>query len=355
MKKKSAIEVSTLVLYIILISTTLTLAGAVTLYTRLASKDLKKRACEWDILKATLSKDVFNPEKLGTKGHRMLAIKNCRRDKLGNLEIKYKDVVEDGLINQEKASKMIADEIAACWVMVGQGLRDPFTNWDNDDSAYCMMCSTIKFGKKLQDYYRDSLGDKKIGKKRGDKGLIQHPIPWMTENEYKKTGKTYYEFVYKTKPQYNTQELIDMEKQFVTEDTAILLKLYKYKDKDTWTVIARAGTIIVGLIMFTVGVLLTATFVGSIIGVPLKVGAIILIGGVAVTIGGTAAWQAGIAMFDPVNVNPYSECEECQGVGSIKIIPPQFDISQKVIIEYPLNNGEDKIREEGPYCKIVVN
>ena len=351
--KKAVLETSTLVLYILLVATTLTLAGAVTMFTRLATKDAAKKACELDINKAVLSKQVPAAGKLLSRGHQQTSLTNCRRDKLGNSEIKYKDIVENGVINQDKAHKIIADEMVECWKMVGEGRVDPFSNWDNDNSAYCMICTTIKFDEKLQDYYIDSLSDEKLAIQRGKNGVIQHPIPWMIKNDFRK-DESYYEFVYKSKPKYLSEDLNKMEKQFITEDTAIILKLFKYKDQDTWTVIARVGTIIVGVVIFVVGLALTLTGIGAIIGIPLKGLAVIMIGGIAISVVGTIAWEGGIAMFDPVNVNPYADCKECQGVGSMKIIPPQFDIAQKVTIEYKIE-GEDSIKEEGPYCKIIVN
>ena len=62
----------------------------------------------------------------------------------------------------------------------------------------------------------------------------------------------------------------------------------------------------------------------------------------------------GVAVFDPVSLNPYSQCEECQAIGSIKIMPPQVELSTEVNINYGEINGEQVI-EEGPYCKIIVN
>jgi len=350
--KKSAIEVSTLVLYIILVATSLVLVGGVIAYSKLATKDVRKRACEWDIMKAALSKKVPDIEKFFTTGHRQTLLTNCRRDKLGDLVIRYGDVVENGIVNQDKAHKIIADEIVECWNMVGAGARDPFSNWENDDTSYCMICTTIKFDEKLQNYYIDSLSDEKIHKKRKENGVILHPIPWMVKNEYKK-GESYYEFVYKSEPKFTNEELNEMEKYFITEDTIIMLKLFKYEDKDMWEAIASWGVIILGAVIFVVGLALTLTGVGAVVGIPMKVMAVIMIGGVAVSAAGGIV-LTGVAIFDPVNVNPFSECEECNGVGSIKIIPPQFNLATEVKIKYPDVKGKE-ILEEGPYCSIIVN
>jgi hypothetical protein len=300
-KNKKAMEATTLVLYIILVATTLTLAGAVTMYSRLATKDVRKRACEFDINKAILSKQIPAAGKLFTKGHKQTSLTNCRRDKLGDLVIRYGDVVENGIINQDKAHKIIADEMVECWKMVGGGTKDPFANWGNDDVSYCMICTTIKFDKKLKNYYTESLTKK-------EKELIRYPIPWMTKNEYKK-GVTYYEFIYKSEPKFTSEELDEMNKLYIEEDTAIILKLYKFEDKDAWAVIASLGSI------------------------------------------GT---RLGVYIFDPASLNPFSKCEECQGVGSLKLIFPDFDLSTEIKTDYGEVRGEHII-EKGPYCSILVN
>ncbi|MEA2036589.1 MAG: hypothetical protein U9O94_03720 [Nanoarchaeota archaeon] len=358
--KKSAIEASTLVLYIVLVASGLTLGGAVYYFVSEAQDKIGKEACKFDITKAALSKEFPDRSKLLTAGHRITSLKNCRRDKLPDLVIKYDDVVEKGLINQDMASRIIANEMAACWRMVGKGDIDPFSNWDNDDTSYCMICSTIKFDEKLQNYYIESLSDEKLAQKRGGDGVISSPIPWMIDNDYK-NGKSYYDFIYKSKAEFTDNELEDMGNYFVTEDTAIMLKLYKFEDKDMAEVIFSWGFIVVGALITVIGILISLSGVGVIIGVPLSsIGGKILIGGVFIAVAGTAATligggvAAGVLMFDPININPFSECEDCNGVGSIKVIPPQFDIAQEIEIEYKIQDKESII-EKGQYCEVIVN
>ncbi|MBU0628757.1 MAG: hypothetical protein KKC75_06210 [Nanoarchaeota archaeon] len=359
-KKRSAIEASTLVLYILLVAVTLSLVGATVYYIKLGSQDIRKRACEWDIVKAALSKKLPDAANFLTLGNRQTSLTNCRRDKLGDLVIKYDDVVEKGLINQDKTSKIIADEMVECWKMVGEGKIDPFSNWKNMDTSYCMLCTTIKFDKKLGEYYLESLTNKEVYEKRKEKGVILSPIKWMTTHEYSK-GQSYYEYIYHSEPKFTNKDLGDMDKQFLIEDTAILLKLYKFEDKNIWKTIVSWGPIIVGALLIALGATLSFTGLGAVIGVPLTtMGVKISIAGVAITAGVVLMVSGGVALagvwiFDPVSVNPYSECQECNGIGSIKIIPPVFDLSTHVQIKYPKTEDRKEITENGPYCDIIVN
>ena len=362
--KKSAIGIETTVFYIILVISALALIGIVIVYTQETIKDIKTTTCKWDIQKAALSKEFINPGKLGTKGHKITTLNNCRREKLGYLEIKYEDVVEKDKINQDKASRIIADKMAECWDMVGAGKIDPFSNWDVNEyssitefgASFCMICTTIKFDGKLQNYYIKNLeSGKSLDLLLQEDKLIKSPIPWMVSQNITK-GKSYYTHIYKSEAQYTDKELEDMEKFFLIPETTIMVKLFKLKDREMWTVIARVGLIGGGVIIGIAGLALSITGISAaIIGIPLiaKAGTVLTIAGVTLTIFGTAT-QVGVMMVDPVNTNPFSECEECNGIGSIKVIPPQIDLAQEVRIEYKIP-GKETIKEEGPYCRIVIN
>jgi len=355
--KRSAFNATTVVLYIMLVATTLALVGVVIMYTRLATKDAAKKACEWDITKADLSKKIPDFSKLATTGHQQTSLTNCRRDELGDLVIRYKDIVEHGVINQNKAHKIIADEMAECWKMVGAGTKDPFVNWENDETSYCMICTSIKFDDKLRKYYQESKNDKEKAEKRGKNALIQSPIPYL-KNEYK-NGKGYFEYIYgvpystyaeKGALNYGSEQKgVEFEDTYLEEDTLIMLKLYKFEDKDWISVILSWGVLVAGVGLTILGGAITILSWGSLgwIGIPLmKVGiSVSVLSGIGF---------AGVVVFDPVSLNPYSQCEECQAIGSLKLMPPQFDLATEVEIDYGEVKGQHVI-EEGPYCSIIVN
>ncbi len=348
-KKRGAIETGTLVLYIILVASTLTLAGVVTIYANLVSKDARKRACEFDINKASLSKLLPDEDNLFTRGHQQTSLSNCRRDKLGNLEIRYKDVVENGEINQKKAHKIIADEMVDCWKMAGAGTRDPFSNWDDGGESYCMICSTIKFDKKMIELYNKGFevrdGKNVMTRENFDKYRIG-PVTEYLKNEEMEDGKKIWEFLYNDEAIDYKEEIhvgenkpnIDKGNEFlsVVPETTIMIQMYKMEGKGK-----LVRNMIIGGAAIVTGLVLTSTGFGAVVGVPLIVAA----GGVI----GVAAGVGGIYMVVHSGSEAYRECKNCNGIGGIQLVPAQkaFDIEMDVQMD-----GKDmKI----PICSRIVN
>ncbi len=355
--KKSAIEASTLVLYIILIATTLTLAGAVVMYSKLASKDIRKRACEWDITKAYYSKLV--PKGI-VRGDTIFGINNCRRDKLGDLTIRYNDIVDKGIINQDKAHKIITDEMIECWKMVGEGKVDPFSNWGTMDTSYCMICSTIKFDDKLIEFMKK--GNEKLAEeiKKSNKEITEEELgkynilsiyDYMVNKEYK-PGVKIIEYLYNIKNVALTQNDVDnelekvgkKEVQILLPDSIIFLKMYKYKDKNKfWTIVGAitGGLLVIGgviLLIFT-----GWTGIGAILsGALLKVGLSLLVATGLITI--------GAFILIPTAQNAWDACvPECNAIGGIGLIPAELNLDVKLPVQI------DGKEEQKPVCDIVVN
>ena len=322
-------------------------------------KGVGMEACSLSILKASEQKriiggDVFTPL-------------NCKRGDIGDLIIKKKDIVgTDDKINQNAASKIIADNMAKCWQMIGEGKRDPFSNW-GEEGSYCLVCKTIRFDEELKKYYRETFTDKDKQKKRGKDGVITSPIPYLLDKDNKwNNGKNYFEYIYNTKDAekiFSKEDIGKMNSMILADGSLIMIKLYKHSDKDTIAAIATWGALIAGAILIVVGVALSLTGAGAIVGVPLsgigvtlfKVGAVTAVAGGILMIASGITF-AGVAMFDPVNLNPFSECTECNGIGSLKLIPAEFDLRQDIKITYPkeLTKGKE-ITEEGAYCDHLVN
>ncbi|MBR9691286.1 hypothetical protein GOV06_00710 [Candidatus Woesearchaeota archaeon] len=356
--KKS--QVSTLAMIIIVVASALVIGAVIYRLTKDAGCKTNIEACRFSILLAAESKRAPKP----FAGEPYSAIK-CPRDELCDLTIKKKDIVEDGLINQDKAHKLIADAMAECWYMVGEGKIDPFSYWDTGGQSYCLVCKTIKFDDALLKYYKETLTKGKIAEKRGKNGVILSPIPYMLKKEYRK-GETYFEYIYHEKGHgFSQEDIKKMNENFLVPESQIIVKLYRPKDMSTWTVIATWGVIIAGVVITIVGVVLTLTGVGAIIGTPLTGAGIALakIGIAAVAVGATISIIGGIGLtgvciWDPVYLNPFSECAECKGIGSMKLIPPDFDLYQEVKIDYgevEVGGEVKEVIEEGPYCGLLIN
>ena len=357
MNKKSAVEATTLVLYIILIATTLALAGAVTTYSKLASKDAKKKACEWDIMKAYYSKKVPAAKNLFTRGHRQTALTNCQRDKLGQLIIRYDDIVERGVINQKKASRIIVDEMIDYWKMVGAGKIDPFSNWEEVDKSYCFVSPTIKLEDRLMNFIKK--GNEELTK------LVKNESRQATEdelskynilafNEYiatervSKDGPTIEEFFYKTKSSSLTQNIIKSEMQkedaqgtmLFSPDSAILIRMYKFEKKSK--VKFFLGLVGGGILVIGGAVVLLFTWWT---GVGAGLGAFLIKLGIGV---GVAA--VGVFILIPTAQYAFDDCiPECNAVGGIGILPPEVPFNTEIPVYI------DDNKKQKPICDLIVN
>lgn len=316
MSKKGlmASTLAKLILILFIAAILIFFVGKVTLFGKERS-DIE--ACRLSILFAAKSKVVG-------AGKTLISDLKCEPQEL---TIKYRDVVEKGKINQDQAHKIIADAMAECWYMVGEGKLDPFSNWDTKGQSYCLICKTIKFDDKLKKYY----------KKEGNE-FITSPIPYLKDNYFKK-DQTYFEYLYKTKPEFSQEEITKFGKLALLDNSIILIMMHKYESKSTFWHIAR---IAIPLLLLLVGVGLILTGVGAI-------GGFALIGGLKLLVVGAVIGSIGIVAFIPLATDSFSECPECEAVGGVAIVPPTIELTETFRATV-----EGKV-EEIPLCSILVN
>ncbi len=342
MKKKSALEVSTAILFIVLLLVSGVLLIVSIKLSKTAKKETNIKACEYDIKKAYLSKRFPNPGSLLTRGNRLSSLSNCRRDKLGDLIIKYKDVVKNGVIDQNKAHKIIADEMVKCWKMVGEGKIDPFSNWDTKGISYCLVCSTIRYDDRLLKFIK--LNNKKISKKEDiAKYNILGIDEYLRTNRITKNGPTFYEYLYKEKPPIPEDTIkkikennLQNKTNIILPNSLIIVRMYKAKQKST---LSSIGGAIVGSLLVIGGTVIAATGFGAPLGA-----AIISIGL------GAATGAIGIALLVNTASEAYDACiPDCNGIGGITIIPSEVPLSQEIPMEI---DGKQVMK---PICDIIVN
>jgi len=267
-----------------------------------------------------------------TGGEQLTPI-DCERTEL---VIKKKDIVEDDKINQDKASRILAEAMRRCWYMVGEGRMDPFSNWGTEGISYCLICKHIRFDTALRKFIEESSTNVKIAQQRGIGGFIQSPTPYLSENKIPGMEETYWQYLYRSEPRWTQEDLIKITKSVIQEDSLLLITMHKIDEKSKfWQIASAVG----GVVLVTAGGILTATGVGAVIGVPLiKVGA-----------GLVAAGVIAYVVFVPIIENAYADCPECNAVGGISLVPPGFDLNQKITAKV-----QDE-KKDVPVCTILVN
>ena len=264
--------------------------------------------CKLSIFTAAQSKRVAG-------GTPLVSI-DCERMEL---DITKDDIVDGDKINQEKASKIIANAMARCWNMVGEGRMDPFSQWDPGNS-YCLICKQIKFDAALKNFMKKSQG-----------GIVP-PFTYLATTTLPGKEQTYWQYLYNSE---GTADLKEAEKSLVADGTNIVVTMYKIEGKsEFWT---YAGGISGGVLV-VVGGVLVFTGVGAPIGALLiKVGA------------GIGIAAVGTAILIPTAKSAFTYCPECNAVGGMALIPPGFDFNQEI----PLEARGEKI--EMPFCSLLVN
>jgi len=335
---KKAIAKRTLTLLILSCVTAIILAIFIGRWAITMEKGENIEICRGSIILAAQSKIV---------GNEAWTPLDCPRT---DLLIKKGDVVRNGVIDQERVHKIVADSMAECWYMYGEGKIDPFSNWDNTGENYCLICKTIKFDKKLTSFIL-SKGDEmvegdSINNENFKKYFPTLPTLYLMENNYKTTGKTYYEYLYNVEPQtISTEDRQSLEMLPLIPDSTIFLTMYKYKSKSTaWKIVGvvTAATLIIGGIVagvFTLGAGLSLTAVG--------------LGLLA-----TALTGGGALLGVHTSHKTFEYCTDCDGVGGVKIYPPGIDFSTKEEICTQNCDDPDSSKwetEEIAACTIIAN
>ncbi|MEK6922963.1 MAG: DoxX family protein [Nanoarchaeota archaeon] len=270
--------------------------------------------CRTSILTASQSKSFLNI------GKPITPLKCPRKE----VVIKKSDIVENGKINQDKAHKIIAEEMFKCWNKVGAGKLDPFTNWkdsawESGEESLCLICSTVTFDNNL-------IGFMKGG---GPERAIHSPVNYLKKTKIPTRGETYWEFFYNERgPLIDEAELEDAG---VLPNSLILVNMYKKTGK------SFLGEYIIGGVVIAGGILLA-----------------IPTGGVSFIAALGTAWtffQLGAAVtIVSAGLNTFSDCSDCNGAGGLMLVPDGIELNTKRVTE--LDGGEKK---EIPLCTKIVN
>lgn len=251
----------------------------------------KDLACEKAIQLAATTKNLPSYKEAIGKGQPYFAIGGvCQRKKI---VLKHDSLVSNGLLNQEAAHQLLADEIYKCWKKVGAGKIDPFSNWGNDGESYCLICGVVEFDAKLRKF---------LDTKKKENGMgITSPIYYLMTHEVpdpKMKGKSYWEFLYNKKPELRQIDLekINQNKQFVEEGLAIVVSMYKPDaNSPNWQKAGLGSMAVGGVVVFFSG----------------PVGWVIF-GIVLIAAGGYVAYESFTSAF--------SECVTCQGIGALSLL-----------------------------------
>ena len=302
-------------------------------------------ACKAAIAEAHLAKRVSRGDPLGFPG-----IAACER---GELLLKKKDLVEQGsslgifagkdirgeFINQEKSSKMLADAMARCWQMYGEGKLDPFTNWGEEGISYCAVCKVVKFDESLRTFLKNNPDQH-----------IQSPLHYMATHRIKEQGPTYLQYLYgndgKTL-QLTADGLEKLERAQIPEGSYVMVQMYKQKTKSTFQ---SAAEVIVPL---AAGV--TAAFLAF----PTGGGSLALLAvvslGTATTVG-TSYLADEIGIMGYMGEEAFRDCPECNAYGGMQLIPNEKTLNLQWKATYQLTEkGHSEQIETLKMCGILVN
>ncbi len=355
-------------------------------------------ACRFSIVSAATSKRF----KAGSPINEL----KCPRGELCDVILKKDDIVENGKINQDKAHKIIADAMAECWWMVGEGKIDPFSNWNkHNEKSLCLICKTIYFDEELVEWmaekqsklvskilninienFKDdeqSLIDltQKIESKKSqltqaqinkfEKEYLQYvvasPVMYL-KTEEKSNKETYWKYLYNEgAAKLTSQQEKELQKSIILPNTKILVRMYKTKSKSwltvTWAAVkwplAIVGSVIAAVLvaLFIIPSAIIAVF--SAIVSAFAHFATLILGSIVVKtlIVATIIIGLSVTTIVPAGLHAYDECEECNGIGGISLVQPDITplkTETKVCLEKKGCPDEDD-HEDVKICDIIVN
>ena len=341
MNKKAAINALVAIILVLIVAGFL-LFGAIKMYESISSKNVTE-VCRNSIKLSANSKRLPSQD-IGV-GESHFSIKCPRQD----LIIRKDDVVQGELLNQTLANQIIADAMAECWYMVGEGKLDPFSDWENKGKTYCLICKNIVFDDKLKNFIYEKIPS--IDSPNPDLDLLKeeirkyHPTDpqmFIKTHYYKDTGKTYFEHFYGQKPVLTQNELDQMkELKFIPfyDDSKIIIRMYKQETKSS----SSRLTFKIGGIFAGVGTLITQIpFLDKIPG------------GKKVLNPARVAQYVGIVVAGIGLKDAFSSCPECQASGGVTYISPYTNLYDKMEMETSQTNGPSTPIDI-PICSIVVN
>ncbi len=297
----------------------------------------KDRACEVSIHVAAQTKKFPSFEGSPGTGRSYTPLK-CDR---GEILLKYTDVVRDGVIDQERAHQILAEEMHHCWKKVGAGKIDPFSNWDTEGESYCLLCDEVRFDQKLLDFINDHAVD--IAKGEAAKYMITSPDYYLMTHEVPNMkGISYWEYLYNQKPRLTEQDLQELRKQnrLVLPGTVTVVSMYKPKDKEE--------------LGYKLGIYGGGAFILLGIGIAL----IPLTGGISVILSGAGFAALGAAggsfvlggyMAYSTFTSAFKDCPKCQGLGALSFVYPDEAFSKEITV------GEGNNAKRVKLCTRLVN
>jgi hypothetical protein len=105
---------------------------------------------------------------------------------LPDINMRSKNVLKDGRINDDAVKQQIADRMLECWKMVGRGELDPYKKYD-DNQAYCIICSDINFEKDF------------IEEAQEEKYQVKNFVYWLATHNAPERKTSYFEELYRKK------------------------------------------------------------------------------------------------------------------------------------------------------------
>jgi len=296
---KNGWEHGVVVTFLVIIASAVVLFGIYFYFWGDVNEIEKDLACEKAIQLAATTKKLPGFSEAVGKGQPYFSIGGvCQRKKV---VLKHDDLVSSGLLNQEAAHQLLADEAYKCWKKVGAGKIDPFSNWGNDGESYCLICGVVEFDGKLRKF---------LDTKKKDGIGITSPVYYLMTHEVpdpKVKGKSYWEFLYNKKPELTQIELekINRNNQFVEEGLAIVVSMYKPDAKSgIWQKVGLGS-------MATGGVAVAAVGAVALLSLPVA----LVVGGAGILLLGGGGYMSYKSF-----TSAFSECVTCQGIGALSLL-----------------------------------
>src|SRR3989344_3910624 len=183
---KKGWEHGVVVTFLVIIASAVVLFGIYFYFWGDVNEIEKDLACEKAIQLAATTKKLPGFSEAVGKGQPYFSIGGvCQRKKV---VLKHDDLVSSGLLNQEAAHQLLADEAYKCWKKVGAGKIDPFSNWGNTGESYCLICGVVELDGKLRKFLHTNK-ENGVGITSPIYYLMTHEVP-----DPNVKGKSYWEF-----------------------------------------------------------------------------------------------------------------------------------------------------------------
>jgi hypothetical protein len=217
MRNRKSMAFGALVAIILVLAAALVLAGFVVKVAHTMERGGDTEKCRLSVIAAT---------KLKAAGKTISSI-NCPRTQL---TIRAGDVQVSGTADQEKAKKLISDEVNRCWYkMSGDNRLNPYDqDWFVSTKTVCVICSEIGFEQEVNDQLPTIQGIKSYLTSQGNLGeqqavkefnylvvVLQTQMDKLNSVDFLDTGKKYY-VVYVT-----------YSKQWFFDDTSVHNQIIK--------------------------------------------------------------------------------------------------------------------------------